>query len=229
MKIELKKITHYYYSGNKKIEILDEFSDIIDNGEFIMIYGPSGCGKTTLLNIIGGLMQPKAGALLFDNESYYDYNKSKQDIFRGKNMGFIFQSFQLIEDLSVIDNVVISMHLLELTKLEKLERAKKVIDELGLTDRLENKINDLSGGEQQRVAIARAIAQNPSIILCDEPTGNLDKKSSQKIIDILVKLNKQGKTIIMVTHNTNLLKYANRSIELSKGNLVKGGKQYADI
>ena len=224
MKIELKNITHYYFSGKQKIQILNNFSIKISKGEFVIIYGPSGCGKTTLLNIIGGLMKPQSGLLMLDNKSYYELSKREQDIIRGKNIGFVFQSYQLIEDLSIIDNILISMNKQNLAKLEKVDLAKQILHNLGLGERLKNRIKDLSGGEQQRIAIARAIAQNANIILCDEPTGNLDEESSQKVIDILCGLKDKGKTIIMVTHNTGFIKYADRRIEMSKSSIVEGGK-----
>lgn len=214
MIVTLEDITQYFCNGDEKRYIYDKFSLSISDSEFILIYGASGCGKSTLLNIIGGLLCPCSGRVLFDQMSYYDMPVRWQEDFRAKNIGFIFQSYQLIEDLSIIDNVIISMHKLPLTRKQKLERAKDAISMLGLEKCINNKIINLSGGEQQRVAIARTIAQDSKIIICDEPTGNLDEKTGNDIVNILLSMKKNHKTVIMVTHNPNYMKLADRVIHI---------------
>lgn len=214
MKIKLQNITHYYTNGNKQRDIYNDFSLDINEGEFILIYGPSGCGKSTLLNIIGGLLRPCEGKVIFDDISYYDISIKNQEEFRANNIGFVFQAYRLVEDLSIVDNVMISMHKLPLSRKQKTEKVRKILNTLGLSNCINNKIIDLSGGEQQRVAIARTIAQDSKLVICDEPTGNLDEDTGLGIINILRSMKEENKTVIMVTHDSNYMTFADRVINI---------------
>lgn len=214
MEIKLKDIDFSYQNGKNKKKIFEKFSLTVKSGDFLVILGASGCGKSTLLNIMGGLLKPESGTVWLGNADYYSLKKNEQDKLRKNHMGYVFQSFYLIDDLSPIDNIMLTMHGKQDMKVKK-EQIYKIFEMVGLSDKIHSKIKTFSGGEQQRLAIARAVAQDSDVLICDEPTGNLDEENSIQIMELLTKLNKSGKTIIMVTHNKELCSYANRIIELT--------------
>lgn len=223
MKIELKDISFSYKDGKDSKQIFLNFSRNINEGEFLSILGPSGCGKSTLLNIIGGLLKPENGQVILGDTDYYSLSESKRDKFRRNHIGYIFQKFYLIEDIGIIDNIMITMSD-RLKKSDKKNRILEILEELNIKDKIDSKISNLSGGEQQRVAIARAIAQESDILICDEPTGNLDENNAMQIMKILKRLNARGITIIMVTHNRELCSYADTVLELTESIRIGGIK-----
>ncbi len=214
--IKLANITQVFQDGQSSVTVLDDFSQIIEKGSITVIVGPSGCGKTTLLNIMGGLLHPTSGRLLFDELDYYSLSARQQAIFRSQNIGYVFQDFYLIDDFSPVDNVLLSMNTVAQSKSQKRETAKELLSLLGLSERIQWNTRNLSGGEKQRVAIARALANKRSIILCDEPTGNLDEESAAGIIDVLLSLKRSGNTVVMVTHNMRHAEIADDLIDLSR-------------
>ncbi|VVB79664.1 putative ABC transporter ATP-binding protein [uncultured archaeon] len=220
--IEMEDVWKKYDMG--EVEPLVVLSDInleIKRGEFVAITGPSGSGKSTMLNLVGVLDKPSWGRVILDNQNISFLRESDLAILRGKKIGFIFQQFNLIKTLSALENVMLPMEALDiLSKKESEQRAIALLTVLGLQDRLHHKPNQLSGGQQQRVAIARALANDPEIILADEPTGNLDSHTGQFVMEFLQKLNKQGKTIILITHDPNLKKYAKRIINIMDGKII---------
>lgn len=219
--IRLKDINKHYPSDNKRINILHHLNLDIYSGEFIMIMGKSGSGKTTLLNILGFLDKFNEGEYLFKEQNVTNLNEKQRSIFRNENIGFIFQQFNLIETLNVYQNVELPMvYKGSYTREER----KKIIEEklriVGLADKIYRKPSQLSGGQQQRIAIARALVNDAEIIFADEPTGALDSETCDEVMELLASLNKQGKTILMVTHDHDLLKYATRIITLKNGIFV---------
>lgn len=218
--LELKNITKYYETGDFKQMALNGVSMRFSQNEVVAILGPSGCGKTTLLNIIGGLDRYTEGDLVINGKSTKDFKDSDWDSYRNNSIGFVFQSYNLINHITVLDNVEMALTLSGVSPKEKKERAKYVLERVGLLKHINKKPNQLSGGQKQRVAIARALANDPDIILMDEPTGALDSKTSIQILD-LVKEVAGDRLVIMVTHNSELAdKYANRVIELSDGEII---------
>ena len=201
--------------------VLKEINLDIHEGEFIAITGPSGSGKSTMMNIVGALDGPSWGKVLLKGKDLSELGESNLSLFRGKTIGFIFQSFNLIPTLTAIQNVMLPMEMVDLPEKEAKERAELLLGMLGLKDRLNHKPNELSGGQQQRVAIARSLANDPEIILADEPTGNLDSHTGKFVMDFLGKLNKEGKTIILITHDLNLARYARRVIHIKDGKIEK--------
>lgn len=201
--------------------VLKEINLDIHEGEFIAITGPSGSGKSTMMNIVGALDGPSWGKVLLKGKDLSELGESNLSLFRGKTIGFIFQSFNLIPTLTAIQNVMLPMEMVDLPEKEAKERAELLLGMLGLKDRLNHKPNELSGGQQQRVAIARSLANDPEIILADEPTGNLDSHTGKFVMDFLGKLNKEGKTIILITHDLNLVRYARRVIHIKDGKIEK--------
>lgn len=219
--IEAKGITKCYgMEGQCEIEVLKGVSLDIKKGEFAAIMGPSGSGKTTLLDILGGLLRPSSGNVRIDGESLSGLSESEIAQVRGRKIGFIFQQYNLIPSLTATENVELSLRINGAGKEEARARAVKLLNMLGMGHRIGNKPTQLSGGEQQRVAISRALANNPTIILGDEPTGNLDSKNGFMVLDTLKKLNKQeGYTIVVVTHDHRIGKYADRIIRMMDGRI----------
>ena len=218
--IELKNITRSFGYGEAESFALNDFNLEVKPGEFIMIMGPSGCGKTTLLNIIGLLDFPTSGSYYLDSERTTVFSKSRQAHIRAQKIGFIFQSFNLLPRLSALENVELPLVYSSVPKAERHKRAAELLEMVGLKDRIHHKPNELSGGQRQRVAIARALVNDPSIILADEPTGNLDSKSEEEIIEILQELNRMGKTIVIVTHEPNIGDIAQRKIVFKDGEII---------
>ena len=216
--------------GSEKVNALKGISFDVKNNEFIVIVGPSGSGKSTMMNLVGCLDIPTQGTVFLDGKDISELNESSLAKVRGKKIGFVFQKFNLIPTLTAVDNVALPS-LFQGGKLN--EKAKKLLTFVGLQNRLTHKPNELSGGEQQRVAIARSLINDPDIILADEPTGNLDTKTGNTVMDIFKELHKQGKTIIFVTHNPILEQYAQRILRIKDGQVkeenksrkIRGGKK----
>ena len=215
--IELKNICKTYDGAHT---VLDGISMTIDSGEFLMLIGKSGCGKSTLLNILGLLDDPTSGEYSFESRNLATLKEKEKALFRREKIGFVFQSFYLIEEFNVIDNVSHPLGYAGVKKSERYRIAREKLDLLGMADRATEKVTRLSGGEQQRVAIARALVNDPKVILADEPTGNLDTQNRDMVMDILQRLHKMGHTIIMVTHDMDLLPYASRVVRISDGKIV---------
>lgn len=216
--IKLENIQKYYKIGKEKFHVLKYLNLNIETGDFVMIMGKSGSGKTTLLNILGFLDKFDEGNYFFNGKNVTNLNENQRSIFRNKNIGFIFQQFNLIETLNIYQNV--ELPLIYDNSLNRLQREKLVkenLDSVGLLDKIYHTPSQLSGGQQQRIAIARSLINNPQIIFADEPTGALDSETSKEIMDILKNLNDKGKTIIMVTHDSDLVKYATKVIKLKDG------------
>jgi len=212
--IDVKDVSKYYEDG--KVTALNNVSMQIKRGEFLVIRGPSGSGKSTLLHLIGGLDSPSEGDIYFQKEKLKDV--LKQSLFRINNIGFVFQTFYLWSTLNVMENVLLPLIEVRLSKREKLERAMTLIDEMGLSDKYFSSVRTLSVGERQRVAIARALVANPAIILADEPTGSLDSKNSENILQLFRKINKErGVTIVIVTHEKLPEELYDRAIEIFDG------------
>lgn len=217
--IELKKLGKSYESGDLITDALDDISFNINRGEFVSIMGPSGSGKSTLMHILGLLDRPTRGQYFFNNQNISELSDDQLAGLRNHSIGFVFQAFNLLARTSVLDNVKLPL-LYSKNKLQMNERAEEVLTSVGLSHRLNYFTNQISGGEKQRVAIARALVNNPDIIFADEPTGNLDSKSGNQIMKILQDLNKQGRTIILVTHETFTAEHAQRIIRVRDGHLV---------
>jgi putative ABC transport system permease protein len=218
--LELKNVKKEYYVGEEVINALNGISLTFKKNEFVSILGPSGCGKTTLLNIIGGLDKYSSGDLLIDNKSTKNFKDTDWDAYRNSTIGFVFQNYNLISHLSVLDNVEMALRLSGISSKERKERAAKVLNEVGLGDQLNKRPNQLSGGQMQRVAIARALVNNPKVLLADEPTGALDSKTSTQIMNLIQEISKD-RLVIMVTHNSEIAKrYSDRIINLLDGKVV---------
>ncbi|MFP4116397.1 MAG: ABC transporter ATP-binding protein [Candidatus Aenigmatarchaeota archaeon] len=216
--IELEDVHKIYEMGETKVRALRGSSLEVRRGEFLSIEGPSGSGKSTLMNMIGCLDVPTSGKVHLEKWNIEDLHESDLAQIRGKKIGFIFQTFNLIKNLTALENVAMPMMFQGVPKEKRLKRAKKLLEDMGLGERLEHKPAELSGGQQQRVAIARSLANDPDVILADEPTGNLDSKTGKRVLEKLKDLNeKEGKTIVMVTHDPNAAEYAERVVEIKDG------------
>lgn len=218
--IQAKNICKNYIIDNNLYHALSNVNLKIKEGEFVCIIGKSGAGKSTLMNILGCLDDKFDGEYFIDNINIKNVQERKKCIIRNKYIGFVFQKFHLINNLNVIQNVQLPLIYQKIEHKKSKQMAKDEIIKFGLQNKLKNKINQLSGGQQQRVAIARAIVTNPKIILADEPTGNLDEDSSKQVMDILLKLNKEGKTLIIITHDLNMTKLCDRVIEIKDGKII---------
>lgn len=218
--LELQNVSKIYGNGDNKVYALDSVSLAVGEGEFIGIVGQSGSGKSTLMHIIGLLDNPTKGKVYVDGIDITTMDEMARAYARGKEIGFVFQAFNLIPSLTAVENVELPMIIYEKDPEERKKRAVEILTSLDMPKRLNHYPNQLSGGQKQRVAIARALANNPKIILADEPTGNLDSKTGQEALKLLSELNKQGRTIIIVTHDINIVKSANRVIKLKDGKVV---------
>ena len=226
--IQLTKLTKLYGFGDASHNALSDVTLKIDKGEFIAIMGPSGCGKTTLLNILGLLDRADDGEYTLDGKSVDRLSRKQQARVRSNQLGIVFQSFNLINRLTVLENVALPLTYKGMRRTKRLKRASEVLRTFHLQEREYYMPWQLSGGQMQRVAIARALVNEPSIILADEPTGNLDSRSSHVIMEELSQLHKQGNTIIMVTHNPNLTSYASRVINMLDGTIASDTKKSED-
>ena len=224
--IELKNVAKYYYMGDNVVKALDDINIIIEKGDFVAIMGPSGSGKSTGMNLTGSLDLATKGDIFLDGINIEQLSESELAQIRGQKIGFIFQSFNLIPNLTALENVTLPMMFQGVDKEKRIKKAEKVLEKVGLKDRMDHYPNQLSGGQQQRVAIARALANNPDIILADEPTGNLDTKTGEIVIEFLQKLNKEGRTIIIVTHDPELaMTHAKTVYWLKDGKIEKVTKK----
>jgi putative ABC transport system ATP-binding protein len=215
--IELKAIDKNYRKGQNLIEVLTDFNLTIKQGEFVALMGPSGLGKSTLLHLIGGLDQPSSGQVVIEDKRIDNLSERQLTRWRADNIGFVFQSHHLLPVISAQANVELPLALTPLNRKEQKQHAATALDLVGMGSRASHLPNELSGGQEQRVAIARAIVTDPKILLCDEPTGNLDRKTAEEILALLAKLNKDfGKTIVMVTHDLKAADYASRVINLEQ-------------
>jgi putative ABC transport system ATP-binding protein len=218
--IKLENVCKNYTMGDTVIKAVCDVNVEIKKGEFVAIVGPSGSGKSTMMNMVGALDLASRGEIFLDRIDIEHLPESELAQIRGKKVGFIFQVFNLIPTLYALENVMLPMLFQRVPKRERLERAKKLLDNVKLTNRMYHLPGELSGGERQRVAIARALANDPEVILADEPTGNLDSNTGEEILNMFIDLNKKGKTIIMITHDHNLAKKAKRIIRLKDGKIV---------
>lgn len=225
--IELKNVVKSYEVGDKKFNALDDVSFNIPKGEFVVILGPSGAGKSTLLNLLGGMDTLTSGSIIIDGDNIANLSDNKLAEYRAENVGFIFQFYNILPTLTVLENVEIVKDI-----VKKPKSARKILKEVGLENHLNKFPNQLSGGEQQRVSIARAIAKNPKILLCDEPTGALDSKTGVSILKLLKKcVTDSGNTVILVTHNALIADIADRVIKLKNGKIdsIKENKKPKNI
>ncbi len=220
MKLKIENLEKVFRTELVETVALNGVSLEVNDGDFVAIMGPSGCGKSTLLNILGLLDNPTNGSYLLDGTEVSKLKEKERTKFRKGNIGFVFQNFNLIEELDVLDNVKLPLTFLKMTQNERKERVQEVLDRMNISHRINHFPNQLSGGQQQRVAIARAVIARPGLILADEPTGNLDSKNGQDVIELLSELNREGTTIVMVTHSQRDASYARRIINLFDGQIV---------
>lgn len=218
--LKLHNLSKAYRTDEVETVALDNVNIEIESGEFVAVMGPSGCGKSTLLNIVGMLDTPSSGDYFFMGENVARYNESKLSNIRKQNIGFIFQSFNLIDELTVEENIELALLYHNIPASERRERVAKVMDKVGIAHRAKHMPSQLSGGQQQRVAVARAVVGDQAMILADEPTGNLDSAHGQEVMEMLQALNTEGTTIVMVTHSPAHADYARRTINLFDGHVV---------
>lgn len=219
--IVLKDITKTYRMGDTSVHALNHVSLQIDTGEFVAIIGSSGSGKSTLMNIVGCLDRPTSGSYQLEGKEVATLDESALAAVRNAKLGFVFQNFNLLPRISALQNVALPLVYANVQKKERLERAAHHLEKVGLADRMHHRPNELSGGQRQRVAIARALVNDPPILIADEPTGNLDTKSSLEIMDIFTALHQQGRTLIMVTHEPDIAAYALRTVQMRDGQVVQ--------
>lgn len=217
--IVLENVSKVYQVGDEKVYALNQASLHIREGEFVSIVGPSGSGKSTIMNIIGCLDTADEGQYFLDGQSIEDYSENELARVRNKKIGFVFQNFNLIGNMTAADNVELPLIYQKISGAERKERVKEALKKVQLTERASHKPNELSGGQQQRVAIARAIATEPSLILADEPTGNLDSATGKEIMELFHNLHAQGNTIVLITHDDSIAKQAERSIRILDGQI----------
>jgi putative ABC transport system ATP-binding protein len=217
--IHLESIVKNYYLGSEIVEALRSVSLDINKNEYVTIMGPSGSGKSTLMNIIGCLDTPTSGTYILNNQNASKLVDNQLAEIRNKEIGFVFQTFNLLPRYSALENVMLPLVYAGVPKQERITRAKAALESVGLADRIEHKPNELSGGQRQRVSLARSMVNNPAIILADEPTGNLDSKTSIDIMALFREIHNKGNTIILVTHEENIARHANRIIRLLDGHI----------
>lgn len=219
--VSLNGIEKEFRKGKETVHVLTGIQLDIEQGEFLALMGPSGSGKTTLLNLIGGLDQPTAGTIKVGDQNIQDMKSRELAKWRSENVGFIFQFYNLLPVLTALRNVELPLLLTRLNSKQRQQNAMTALEIVGLSDRAKHKPNELSGGQQQRVAIARALVADPSLLVCDEPTGDLDRATADEILGLLQTLNRDhGKTIIMVTHDPRAAEHAGRTLHMDKGKLV---------
>jgi putative ABC transport system ATP-binding protein len=219
--IRLEGVTKVFYTDEVETHALSGIHLEIKKGEYVSIAGPSGCGKSTLLSILGLLDTPTDGSYVLDTKSVEDINASERSRIRNREIGFIFQAFNLIGDLTVFENVELPLTYRGMPSAERKKRSQQALEKVGMSHRMKHYPSQLSGGQQQRVAVARALVGEPLILLADEPTGNLDSKNSEAVMDLLKGLHKEGATICMVTHDPRYAHYADRSVHLFDGRVVE--------
>ena len=221
--LETNQLCKFYGTGENQVKAVNHVNIQIGQGEFVAIVGKSGSGKSTLLHMLGGLDTPTSGSVILSDKDLYSMKEDQLAVFRRRKIGFVFQAFNLVSSINVWENIVLPLGL----DGKKVDKAyvNDIITTLGLEHRIHNLPNTLSGGQQQRVAIARALVNRPEILFADEPTGNLDKENSQTIMNLFERLNKQGMTIVMVTHDTSLAKYGTRVVRVEDGRIIEKGKE----
>ncbi|MGN8886434.1 ABC transporter ATP-binding protein [Blautia sp. HCP28S3_G10] len=219
MILQLKNIYKDYQQGKMIVPVLKDINFSMEEGEYVAIMGPSGSGKTTLMNIIGCLDKPTKGEFLLDGQNVNKCTENDMSDIRLNKIGFVFQSFHLLPRQSALSNVEMPLNYAKVPKKERKERALKALDRVGLADRVDFKPNQLSGGQMQRVAIARAIVNNPKLLLADEPTGALDSKSGAQVMELFQKLNDEGVTVLMITHDPDIASHAKRVVMIRDGEL----------
>ena len=217
--IKLNNVHRDYLMGDSIIRAVDGIDASIKKGDFIAIVGPSGSGKSTMMNLVGCLDLATKGEIFLDGKDIEHLGESELAQVRGRKIGFIFQTFNLIPTLNALENVMLPMLFQGIPKKERKERAEKLLIKVGLEERMSHLPSELSGGQRQRVAIARALANNPEVILADEPTGNLDSKTGEDILNLFIQLNKEGKTIIVVTHDLDIARHAGKVLKMKDGKL----------
>ena len=215
----LEHICKTYYVGDDVVHALDDASLHVRPKEFVAICGPSGSGKTTLMNVMGCLDMPDSGKYLLDGVNIAECTDKELSLIRSEKIGFVFQQFNLLDSMSALENVELPLIYQKLSQKERLERAKAALDQVGLSNRMQHRPSQLSGGQQQRVAVARALASNSRVILADEPTGNLDSKSGIEIMRLIGRLSGQGYTIVLITHNDDIARQAQRTVYVRDGKL----------
>ncbi len=218
--IQMEKVTKTYSMRRQTVVGLDDATIEIPDGDFVSLVGPSGSGKSTLLLMLGGMLTPTSGRVLIDGDSMYDLNANGRARLRKGKIGFVFQTFNLVPYLTALENVQIPLYLAGVKDKEQEGRAKVLLERVGLGDRLDHKPTELSVGQQQRVALARMLANDPAIILADEPTGNLDPETSEQVIGFFEEFNEEGRTIVMVTHDPRAADRARRRLKLAEGKIV---------
>lgn len=220
--LKVKKVSKIYERGHQEVKAIDNISIEIPTGDFVSIIGPSGSGKSSLLLMLGGMLSPSTGSILVDEQSLYELKPNERAAIRKKKVGFVFQTFNLIPYLTAIQNVQVPLLLNGFDEKTQYDKAKELLERVGLSDRLDHKPAELSVGQQQRIALARMLANDPSIILADEPTGNLDPEMSQQVINFLREVNKEGKTVVLVTHDMKVASQAKRTVTISVGGKLIG-------
>ncbi len=224
--LDMKDIVKIYKMGDEDQVVLKGVDLLVHKGEFLSILGPSGSGKSTMMNIIGCLDTPTSGTYILGGRNISDQSQKQLARIRSKEIGFIFQSFQLLPRQSARENVELPLIYAHVPPHERRIQAEEMLKRVGLEEKMEHKPNQLSGGQQQRVAIARALSNNPTILLADEPTGALDQKTGKQVMGLFKELNEEGNTIIMITHDANIAKYANRVVRILDGNLYEGDESH---
>ena len=222
--ITLQSVSKRFQHRGKPVAALANVTLDIAKGDFVAIIGPSGSGKSTFLHLVGGMLSPTEGKVRIDNDSLYDLTSDQRSALRKKKIGFVFQTFNLVPYLTALENVQVPLLLAGLAEEEQKRRAESLLGRVGLADRLDHKPSELSVGQQQRVALARMLANDPALILADEPTGNLDPETSASIMDFLVELNGEGRTIVMVTHDLRVAARAKRALKLVNGSIQVDGQ-----
>ncbi len=222
--MRLETVSKSYLHRGKTVAALDEASLEIAPGDFVAVVGPSGSGKSTLLLVLGGMLSPSAGKVSLNGDSLYDLSPNERAELRRRKIGFVFQTFNLVPYLTALENVQIPLYLAGLEEIAQKERATSLLTRVGLGDRLDHKPPELSIGQQQRVALARVLANDPEIILADEPTGNLDPETGGQILDLLEEMNREGRTIVMVTHDPRAAARAKRVLRLIEGRISQNGE-----
>jgi putative ABC transport system ATP-binding protein len=217
--LKMTQITKTYLMGEEEQVVLNNIHLEVNKGDFVAVLGPSGSGKSTLMNIIGCLDSPTSGDYFLSNQKVDELDESSLAVIRNKEVGFIFQQFQLLPRLSAAQNVELPLVYAKVPEKERRMRARNMLERVGLGDKLQNRPNQLSGGQQQRVAIARAMVTEPTILLADEPTGALDQKTGQQIMELFHELHEEGRTIIMITHDIEIAKHASRIVRILDGKL----------
>lgn len=223
--IEIEGITKFYKVGTQIVKALNGVDMTVNQNEFVALMGPSGSGKSTLMNVIGCLDTPTAGKYILNKKDVSRMVDDELAAIRNKEIGFVFQTFNLLPRYSALENVALPLIYAGLSKKERNERASEVLEQVGLTDRMSHKPNELSGGQRQRVAVARALVNRPSIILADEPTGNLDSKTSDEIMSLINDIHQQGNTIVLVTHEEDIAEHAKRIVRLRDGVIERDSVQ----